>query len=84
MIASHPRGASVKPAPSRTESREPDKRPTPGMWAAVALEWWFLALLAYHLILEHRVHLQGALPYILVLATVPIVIVFARYQRKRR
>ena len=59
-----------------------DGHMTPGMWAAIALEWWFLGMVAYYLILQHRVHVQGALPYVLVLATLPLVVAFARYRRK--
>jgi hypothetical protein len=29
-----------------------DKHITTGMWASIAIEWWFLGLVAYHLILE--------------------------------
>ena len=60
--------------------------PTAGMWLAIALEWSFLALLAYHLFLQHRAHVMGALPYVLVLvlllAQVPAVILVARRRHK--
>lgn len=53
------------------------------VWPWIALEWWFLGLIAYHLILEHRVHALGALPYGLVLATLLFMYLLFRRQRKR-
>jgi hypothetical protein len=67
---------------AKKESPVPDHQPSPIMWLWIAIEWWFLGLVAYHLILEHRAHLQGALPYVLLVITLPIVYVLVRARRR--
>lgn len=59
-----------------------DDRLPAGTWLWIAVEWWFLGLVAYHLILEHRAHLQGVLPYVLLVVTLPIVYVVVRRRRR--
>lgn len=59
-----------------------DGRLPAGSWLWIAVEWWFLGLVAYHLILEHRAHLHGAIPYILVIITMPIVFVLVLRRRR--
>lgn len=61
-----------------------NNRPPPSMWLWIAIEWWFLGLVAYHLIMEHRVHLQGVLPYVLLALTLPVVYVLVRARRHLR
>jgi hypothetical protein len=60
----------------------------PSTWLWIALEWWFLGLVAYHLILEHRAHLYGALPYVLAVAALPaisfIAYLLARWRHRSR
>jgi len=51
-------------------------------WPWIALMWWFLGLVGYHLFLEHRAHAMGALPYVLVIATVLLVYLWTRRLRK--
>lgn len=60
----------------------PDNRLPRSMWLWIAIEWWFLGLIAYHLFLEHRAHVQGALPYVLLVLTLPVVYVLARKRRE--
>ena len=58
-------------------------RPPATIWLWIAVEWWFLGLVAYHLVLEHRAHLQGAVPYVLLVVTLLAVYVLTRNVRRR-
>ena len=60
-----------------------DSGPPVRTWPWIALMWWFLGLVAYHLLLEHRAHAMGAVPYVLVIATVALVYVWSRRVRKQ-
>lgn len=51
------------------------------MWWALAVAWWFLGYLAFHFVVEHRVHLIGTVGYIVVIGAVPFVYLVARRRR---
>jgi hypothetical protein len=50
-------------------------------WPWLFVMWWFLALVAYHLILEHRAHVLGALPYFVAVATLVGYLLLVRHRR---
>jgi len=63
---------------------DPAHRPSGKLLLWMIPVWSFFLLLAYHLVLEHRLHVYGALPYVvvLVLGTVPAVyLLFRRHRR---
>lgn len=60
-----------------------DRHPSPDRdWPWLLLEWWFLALIADHLLLEHRAHVFGGLPFAAV-ATI-LVLVYLLLRRASR
>lgn len=67
------------PRPRADESRH---SLPPSSWLWIAVEWWFLGLVAYHLILEHRAHVFGALPYVIALATLLVIYLVFRHRHR--
>jgi len=59
--------------------------PPARLWLWMLPMWWFFLYIAYHFVLAHRLHVYGALPYLLLLgfATVPVVYLLVRRHRRR-
>ncbi len=63
---------------------KPTSPPTPSEllpWSL--LLWWFLGLAAYHLFLEHRAHVFGALPYVIAAGVLVLGLLGSRYAARR-
>lgn len=49
---------------------------TPALWLAISIPWWFLGILAYHLVVEYRGYV--AVPLLVAAAVVLVIVAHAR------